>query len=168
MTLYIYSNETAEVIEKVTGGTQQEQMDYADSGYDCADYGWTYSPAWGMADGLIDTGSAKETHLAEEEVRDFELLFDNGGGITLITPDYCHFYDRPDWAAESVVALLNGADPSDWDGNEPEFRRDRHAEDDVMTADMAQAIYAERGEWPERGAAWNQFCAALTVPEVRQ
>ncbi len=24
----------------------------------------------------------------------FELLFDNGGGITLITPDYCHFYDR--------------------------------------------------------------------------
>ena len=86
MTLYIYSNETAKVVEKVTGGTQQEQMDYADSNYDSADYGWTYSPAWGMADGLIDTGDAKETHLAE---------------------------------------------------------------------------------WPERGAAWNQFCAALTVQEVR-
>ena len=167
MTLYIYSNETAEVVEKVTGGTQQEQMDYADSNYDCAEYGWTYSPEWNEANGLIDTGDAKETNLAAKEVRDFELLFDNGGGTLLLTPDYCHSYDRPDWAAADVAALLNGADPSDWDGNEPEFRRDRHAEDDVMTADMARAIYAERGAWPERGAAWDQFCTALAVQEVR-
>ena len=166
MTLYIYSNDTAEVIEKVTGGTQDQQMDYADSSYDCAEYGWTYRPEWNQANGLIDTGDAKETNLAAKEVRDFELLFDSGGGITLITSDYCHAYDRPDWAAESVVALLNGADPSGWDGNEPEFRRDRHPEDDVMTADTARAIYGG-GEWPERGAAWNQFCAALAPQEVR-
>jgi hypothetical protein len=95
-----------------------------------------------------------------------QLLFDNGGGITLITPDYCHAYDRPDWAAESVAALLNGADPSGWDGNEPEFRRDRHAEDDAMNADTARAI-CSGGEWPERGAAWNQFCTALAAQEVR-
>ena len=96
----------------------------------------------------------------------FELLFDNGGGITLITPDYCHAYDRADWAASDVAALLNGADPCDWDGNEPEFRRDRHAEDDVMTSDRARAIYGG-GEWPERGAAWNQFCTALAAQAVR-
>jgi len=69
MTLYIYSAETGEVVEKVTGGTQQEQMDYADSNYDSADYGWTYSPAWGMADELIDNGNAKRTALAAQEVR---------------------------------------------------------------------------------------------------
>ncbi len=69
MTLYIYSNDTAEVVEKVTGGTQQDQMVYADSSYDSADYGWTYSPAWNMADGLIDNGDAKKTVLAAQEVR---------------------------------------------------------------------------------------------------
>jgi len=96
----------------------------------------------------------------------FELLFDNGGGITLITPDYCHSYDRPDWAASDVAALLNGADPCDWDGNEPEFRRDRHAEDDVMTGSMAQAI-REGSPWTRRGHAWNEFCSALAAKEVR-
>ncbi len=90
----------------------------------------------------------------------FELLFDNGGGITLITPDYCHAYDRADWAASDVAALLNGADPCDWDGNEPEFRRDRHAEDDVMTGSMARAIRAGN-PWTRRGHAWNQFCTIL-------
>lgn len=69
MTLYIYNSETAEVVEKVAGGTQQEQMDYADSNYDSSDYGWTYSPAWTMADGLIDNGNAKRTALAAQEVR---------------------------------------------------------------------------------------------------
>ncbi|MCA2969008.1 MAG: hypothetical protein INH43_10875 [Acidobacteriaceae bacterium] len=69
MTLYIFKQETAEVVEKVTGGTQAQQMDYADSSYDCAEYGWTYSPEWNQANGLIDAGNAKETHLAEKAVR---------------------------------------------------------------------------------------------------
>ena len=66
MTMYIYKEETAEVVEKVTGGTQTQQMDYADSNYDSADYGWTYRPEWGQANGLVDTGDAKKTHLAEK------------------------------------------------------------------------------------------------------
>lgn len=94
------------------------------------------------------------------------ILFDNGGGITLITPDYCHSYERPDWAAQDVAALLGGADPSDWDGNEPQFRRDRHPEDDTMTVEMARTIRAGN-EWPERGHAWNEFCAALAAQEAR-
>ena len=65
MTLFIYSNESAEVIEKVTGGTQAQQMGYASEHYDADDYGWTYSPAFGMSVGLIDTGHAKRTDLAE-------------------------------------------------------------------------------------------------------
>jgi hypothetical protein len=90
----------------------------------------------------------------------FELLFDNGGGITLITPDYCHSYDRPDWAAADVVGILDGANTSNWDGNEPEFRRDQHPEDDVMTGSMARAIRAGN-PWTRRGHAWNQFCTVL-------
>jgi len=96
----------------------------------------------------------------------FQLLFDNGGGVLLLAPDYCHAYDRADWAASDVAALLNGADPCDWDGNEPEFRRDRHAEDDVMTSDTARKIRAGGG-WPERGHAWNEFCSALATQEAR-
>jgi hypothetical protein len=70
MTLYIYANDTAQVVEKVTGGTRQEQLDYADSKYDADEYGWTYSPAWGMADGLIDTGEATRISLlTAQEVR---------------------------------------------------------------------------------------------------
>lgn len=65
MTLYIYDSKTAIIVEKVTGGTQEEQMDYASEHYDAGDYGWTYSPAWGMADGLIDNGDAKRTTLTE-------------------------------------------------------------------------------------------------------
>ncbi len=90
----------------------------------------------------------------------FELLFDNGGGITLITANYCHSYDRPDWAAADVVGILDGANTSNWDGNEPEFRRDQHPEDDVMTGSMARAIRAGN-PWTRRGHAWNQFCTVL-------
>lgn len=63
MTLYIYDSETAIVVEKVTGGTQEQQMDYASEHYDTDEFGWTYSPAFGMADGLIDEGNAKRTEL---------------------------------------------------------------------------------------------------------
>jgi hypothetical protein len=92
--------------------------------------------------------------------RNFHIFFDNGGGITLLLADYCRHYDRADWAANDVRALLGGADPSDWDNNEPEFRRDPHPEDDIMTAEMAASILAGN-EYPERGAAWKEFCELL-------
>lgn len=90
------------------------------------------------------------------------ILFDNGGGITVMTADYCHFYDRPDWAADDVRAILGGADPADWDGNEPEFRREPHREDDVMTSSLAAAIHAGT-DYPQRGHAWNEFCEILAA-----
>jgi len=96
----------------------------------------------------------------------FELLFDNGGGITLITPNYCSHSDDAECMAYDVADLLDGADPEEWDGNHPEFRRERHPEDDVMTAAMAQAI-REGGPWKRRGHAWNEFCAALAPSMTR-
>jgi hypothetical protein len=90
----------------------------------------------------------------------FEMLFDNGGGILLLTADYCHSYDRPTWAADDAAKLLDGANTGDWDGNQPEYRRDRHAEDDLMTPTAARRIF-DGEQWAERGAAWNAFSLEL-------
>jgi len=65
MKLFIYDAETAEVVETVTGGTQQEQEQYAFDEYGTNYFAWTYSPAFGMTDGLIDKEGAKHTDLAE-------------------------------------------------------------------------------------------------------
>ncbi len=102
----------------------------------------------------------------------FKLLFDNGGGILLDAPNYCHYYDRPDWAAHDVAALITGVthcaitmqfvptNPANWDNNQPECRRDAHSSDDVMTSREAKAIYYG-AEPRSRGAAWNEFCSVL-------
>lgn len=60
----------------------------------------------------------------------FILSFNNAGGITLQTPGYCHTYwGREEQAAEDVHALLtsSSADPSGWDGNQPEDREQWHS-----------------------------------------
>ena len=91
---------------------------------------------------------------------DFEILFDNGGGILLLTDNFCHAYDRADYAAEDVAGLLSGDNPEHWDGNQPEYRREQHDEDDLITPTAARLIL--NGEqWVERGAAWNAFCREL-------
>ena len=90
----------------------------------------------------------------------FKMLFDNGGGILLLTDSYCHSYYRPTWAADDAAKLLDGESTKDWDGNQPEYRRDRHSEDDLISRNTAQSIY--NGEsWKEKGAAWNEFCREL-------
>ena len=90
----------------------------------------------------------------------FEMLFDNGGGILLLTNSFCHSYERPTWAADDASKLLDGESTRAWDGNQPEYRRERHAEDDLINHNTAQSIY--NGEsWEEKGAAWNEFCREL-------
>lgn len=53
---------------------------------------------------------------------DMQVIFDNGGGITLVTEDYCHNYDDGAHAGGDVKLLLDGGNTSDWDGNEPAMR----------------------------------------------
>lgn len=63
----------------------------------------------------------------------FELVFDNGGGMLLQTENYVHFYDNPSsmdvvQIADDIRAVLNAPDGTHlvddygWEGNEPEFR----------------------------------------------
>lgn len=115
--------------------------------------------------GALSPFASESRYAPQGTTQTFTILFDNGGGITLITPDYCNSDDAESMAYE-VSALLDGASTADWESNHPEFRRDRHPEDDVMADGLARKIRAG-GEWPERGAAWDQFCAALAAQEVR-
>lgn len=43
----------------------------------------------------------------------FTLLFDNGGGITLITPHYCSHSDDAQSMASNVATLLDGGSTAD-------------------------------------------------------
>lgn len=54
--------------------------------------------------------------------KDIEIIFDNGGGITIQTDEFVHNYDDAADAARDVRGLIQGANPNDWDGNEPECR----------------------------------------------
>jgi len=56
----------------------------------------------------------------EKKIINFDLIFDNGGGITIQTSDYAHTYDSAKQAAEDMHAILDGADPAKdgWAGNE--------------------------------------------------
>ena len=55
----------------------------------------------------------------------FDLIFDNGGGITLQTASYAHYFGGMGGAsdaAQCVSDLLAGAGTEHWEGNEPESR----------------------------------------------
>lgn len=58
-----------------------------------------------------------------------EVLFDNGGGVTIQCAAFAHYYSHDiAHAATDARLLLDGTDPSDWDGNNPD---DRIAGDDL-------------------------------------
>lgn len=67
---------------------------------------------------------------------EYTILFDGGGNATLITPDYCHCYDNMQQLADDVRAIDNGLSTHDWEWNQPEFRRDPHWSDIIVTSDM--------------------------------
>ena len=131
--LYVYEVATSEVVEKVTGGTREARMDYASEHYDANDYGWTSTPALGMADGLIDTGEAKRTDLGDvEEVRyrihgahpdtngyslgtGNDLLF---GGLQGDEDGYSKEFATEAEALGAVSKLLA---TGDWDGEKPVY-----------------------------------------------
>ena len=49
----------------------------------------------------------------------FELLFDNGGGITLITPNYCSHSDDAECMAYDVADLSTARTPKSGTGTTP-------------------------------------------------
>jgi hypothetical protein len=56
-------------------------------------------------------------------MRNIEIIFDNGGGITLQktdTPYYIHYYGNPAQLADDIRAIIAGNGPEEWDGNQYE------------------------------------------------
>lgn len=101
-----------------------------------------------------------------------EVILDNGGGLTVQCDEFVHAYDDDSYdamakhAATDVQALLNGTDPSDWDGNEPENRIDydqdeiRNGGYRVLNEGDLRGILAG-GEADPRGHTETLFLSAL-------
>lgn len=52
-----------------------------------------------------------------------EIVFDNGGGVTLQTSDgYSHHYQDMQQAATDAMAFVDNGSTDGWDGNEPDAR----------------------------------------------
>lgn len=107
-----------------------------------------------------------------------EVILDNGGGLTVQCDGYTHAYDDASYeamathAATDVRALLDGADPSDWDGNEPENRIDydsnqlRNGGYRILDENDLRQIMA--GAYPEtKGHTELLFVTALATREGR-
>jgi hypothetical protein len=52
------------------------------------------------------------------------VILDNGGGVTIQTDKYAHYYTNPAQAAHDYNLLLGGSDTGEWDGNEPDIRQE--------------------------------------------
>lgn len=77
-----------------------------------------------------------------------EILLDNGGGIQLQTAKFTHSYETgrtAEQCAKDIRAFLESGDTSDWEGNQPEYRRAACDSDAVLDrADLLAIIAAGR------------------------
>lgn len=56
------------------------------------------------------------------EKNNISVVFDNGGGTTIIynNGEYANHYDNPTQASRDYILLTANHSPADWDGNEPD------------------------------------------------
>lgn len=95
------------------------------------------------------------------------IMLDSGGGIQLQTARYCHSYDahgRGEQCAHDIRDFFtNNGDTSDWEGNEPLYRREATQYDDTINRAELQAIIVA-GEAIKRvggGSAAGELIVAL-------
>lgn len=103
---------------------------------------------------------------------DLDVVFDNGGGITVQARGFVHSYGDPQQAATDVKAILAADyDPSEWEGDEPTFYQGIWADPDIernggynwMDRTAIQEVI-ENGELDEcHGYAMRDFFQALGV-----
>jgi len=60
MKLYIYSLESNQHVATIVGNSNQECETKANEEYCSNDYGWNYSPAFEIRDGLVENMEAEE------------------------------------------------------------------------------------------------------------
>ena len=103
----------------------------------------------------------------------FDLIFDNAGGVTLQTADYCHHFNgREKELAQILSDIFDGANPGDWEGNEPEYRMEYDAEVERnggykwMTYEEVADVVGRMTE--EEREDWLEGVNGLTQKEVFQ
>lgn len=93
----------------------------------------------------------------EENQMDVELIFDNGGGITLQTDSFVHSYDDAQQVARDALAILNGDDTSLWEGNEPECRIDP-TDHDIRNGGYRVMSLTDFAGNAQSDASWRNVC----------
>ena len=161
-------------------------------GYDiyaleCGDYFLSHTDASThlvTADDLADL-STEEARVVGAVVNltgdDLDVIFDNGGGITVQARGFVHHYSNAQQAAEDVKGILAADyDPAGWEGDEPQFYEGESPDLEIernggyqwrTRQDMIDAI-AETGPIDpyatHMGAAEIDFMVALTGREIEK
>ena len=89
-----------------------------------------------------------------------EVLFDNGGGVTLQTETFAHMYDDAADAARDYKVLTEGGDTADWDGNDSDAEVTNYSGYRFYDHAEIQAIL-KSGEHETSWANEREFFAAL-------
>lgn len=120
---------------------------------------------------LVNQTKTKKRVTMTYKPKNLKVLFDNGGGITIDCPKFCHHYygnyNYEAQAAGDFWALANGADVDNWDGHEPfargNFRRESvecniYSKDNLIF-DVNKMTEEEIGDIS--GCAESNFCKEL-------
>jgi len=97
-----------------------------------------------------------------------EVLMDNGGGLQIQTANFCHSYEGrsvegvAEQCAIDIRNFVASGDTSDWEGDQPEYRRAAHSTDETMDrADLETLIRAGDILYRLKGAMSSALGAEL-------
>jgi hypothetical protein len=102
--------------------------------------------------------------------RSAKIIFDNGGGITLILADgeFAHYYSHAEQAAQDYSIFMRDGNVDGWDGHEPELADLDPSYDDVHNggcrmfdpSDVEEAIHSEEEQ------SWNNIRDFVSAVEA--
>ena len=95
------------------------------------------------------------------------LIFDNSGGVTLQLPNFAHYYDYMDQAAEDIANYVKDETTDGWDGHEEEAEELDPTYDEIRNGGYRVYTISEIIEEckKEDGTGWyniDDFCSALS------
>jgi hypothetical protein len=108
---------------------------------------------------------------------DLDVIFDNGGGITVQTRGFVHAYSDPAQAANDVKSILaTDYDPTRWDGDEPQCWQGNYPDPEIersggykwIRRDDVLSEMASTDPINVSGYAEREFWAALTGRTVAE
>ena len=94
MKLYIYSLENNIHCATVNGESNDACERKAEETYGSNDYGWTYSPAFGAADGIKENAEAGEIHINKNGETYYSKEDENGETIYSFTKNFEDIWDQ--------------------------------------------------------------------------